>query len=152
MALRDNRMAADGPAGAGGPAPIGRPALDGRSIGELLRDLANDTTRLIRDEIALARAEIQGKVAQAGRGAAMIGAGGVLAIPALVLILAGIAILLANWMPPSVAALLVGVVTAAVAGLLAWMGLKSIQATSLTPERTTVNLKRDVHLVQEKVS
>jgi len=46
----------------------------------------------------------------------------------------------------------VGVVTAAVAGLLAWMGLKSIQATSLTPERTTANLKRDVHLVQEKVS
>src|SRR4051812_50081398 len=108
MALRDNRMAAGG-----GPAPTGRPGLDGRSIGELLRDLANDTTRLIRDEIALARAEIQGKVAQAGRGAAMIGAGGVLAIPALVLILAGVAILLAHWMPPPGAALLGGVVTAA---------------------------------------
>ena len=152
MALRDNRMAAGGPAGAGGPAPNGRPALDGRSIGELLRDLANDTTRLIRDEIALARTEMQDKVRQAGAGAAMIAAGGVLAIPALVLILAGIAILLANWMPPWVAALVVGVVTVAVAGILAWMGLKSIQSTSLTPERTTENLKRDVHLVQEKVS
>ena len=152
MALRDNRMAPGGPAGAGGPAPNGRPAPDGRSIGELVRDLANDTTRLIRDEIALARTEMQDKIGQAGRGAAMIGAGGVLAIPALVLILAGIAILLANWMPPWVAALVVGVVAVAAAGLLAWMGLKSIKATSLAPERTTANLKRDVHLVQEKVS
>jgi len=152
MALRDNRVAAGGPAGAGGPAPNGRPALDGRSIGELLRDLANDTTRLIRDEIALARTEMQDKVRQAGTGAAMIGAGGVLAIPALVLILAGIAILLANWMPPWVAALVVGVVAAAVAGILAWMGLRSIKSTGLAPERTAANLKRDVHLVQEKVS
>jgi len=152
MALRDNRMAADGPAGAGGPAPVGRPALDGRSTGELLRDLANDTTRLIRDEIALARTEMQDKVRQASTGAAMIGAGGVLAIPALVLILAGIAILLANWMPPWVAALVVGVVTVAVAGILAWMGLRSIKSTGLAPERTAANLKRDVHLVQEKVS
>jgi hypothetical protein len=76
----------------------------------------------------------------------------VLAIPALVLILAGIAILLANWMPPWVAALVVGVVAVAVAGILAWMGLRSIKATSLAPERTAANLKRDVHLVQEKVS
>src|SRR4051812_28424647 len=136
MALRDNRMAAGG-----GPAPNGRPALDGRSIGELLRDLANDTTRLIRDEIALARAELQGKVAQAGRGAAMIGAGGVLAIPALVLILAGIAILLANWMPPSVAALVGGVVTAAGARLPARAGPKSIPATPPTPQRPTPNPK-----------
>ena len=146
MALRDNRMAPDD------RAPNGRPAADARSIGELLRDLANDTTRLVRDEIALARTEIQDKVKTLGTGAAMIGAGGVLAIPALVMILAGIAILLANWMPPWVAALVVGVVAVAVAGILAWMGLKDLSATRLAPERTAANLRRDAHLVQEKVS
>ena len=35
---------------------------------------------------------------------------------------------------------------------LAWMGLRRIKSTSLAPERTAANLKRDVHLVQEKVS
>jgi Putative Actinobacterial Holin-X, holin superfamily III len=146
MALRDNRPAA------GGPPPDGPPAADNRSLGELLRDLANDTTRLIRDEIALARTEILDKVRQAGTGAAMIGAGAVLAIPALVLVLAGIAVLLAKVMPPWVACLVVGIVTLAIAGLLAWMGLRNLSATSLAPERTAASLRRDAHLVQEKVS
>jgi hypothetical protein len=139
MTLREGR------AGAGGTGEV-------RSVGELLRDLANDSTRLVRDEIALARAEATEKVKQAGAAVAMIAAGGVLAIPALVMILFGIAALLGKVMPDWVAALLVGAVVAVAAGLLARKGINDLSANRLTPERTAANIKRDVNLVQEKVS
>jgi hypothetical protein len=106
----------------------------------------------VRDEIALARAEATEKVKQAGAAVAMIAAGGVLAIPALVMILFGIAALLGKVMPDWVAALLVGAVVAVAAGLLARKGINDLSANRLTPERTAANIKRDVNLVQEKVS
>jgi hypothetical protein len=146
MTLHEGRV---GPAGPGGAAGGGG---EGRSIGELLRDLANDSTRLVRDEIALARAEATEKVRQAGAAVAMIAAGGVLAIPALVIVLYAIVLLLSNYMRDWIAGLLVGLVVAAVAGLLARKGINDLSAGRLAPERTTANIKRDVHLVQEKVS
>jgi UPF0716 family protein affecting phage T7 exclusion len=150
MTLHEGRLGegrAAGPAGTGGAA-----GGDGRSIGELLRDLANDSTRLVRDEIALARAEATEKAKQAGAAVAMIAAGGVLAIPAFVVILHAIVLLLSNFMRDWIAGLLVGLVVAAVAALLARKGVNDLSANRLAPERTAANIKRDVHLVQEKVS
>jgi hypothetical protein len=152
MTLHEGRVGGAGrpaPSGGGGGAAGGG---DGRSIGELLRDLANDSTRLVRDEIALARAEATEKLRQAGAAVAMIAAGGVLAIPALVIILIAVVALLDEFMPAWVAGLIVGGVVALAAYLLARKGLNDLSANRLTPERTTANIKRDVHLVQEKVS
>lgn len=146
MTLREGRVGDGGGIGAGGAA--GEP----RSVGELLRDLANDSTRLVRDEIALARAEATEKAKQIGAAVAMIAAGGVLAIPALVTILIGIVALLDEVIPDWAAALVVGAIVAVVAGLLARKGINDLSAGRLAPERTTANIKRDVHLVQEKVS
>jgi apolipoprotein N-acyltransferase len=83
---------------------------------------------------------------------AMIAAGGVLAIPAFVVILHAIVLLLSNFMRDWIAGLLVGLVVAAVAALLARKGVNDLSANRLAPERTAANIKRDVHLVQEKVS
>jgi uncharacterized membrane protein YqjE len=130
----------------------GRAGAESRSIGELLRDLANDSTRLVRDELTLAKTEAQEKVSQVGSAVAMMAIGAVLAIPALVLILQAVVTVLSNFMWDWVAMLLVGVVIALVGYLLVRKGQNDLSAGKLAPERTAANLRRDVRLVQEKVS
>jgi uncharacterized membrane protein YqjE len=130
----------------------GRAGAESRSIGELLRDLANDSTRLVRDEITLARTEAQEKVRQVGGAVAMMAIGGVLAIPAIVLLLQAVVTLLSNFMYDWVAMLLVGIVVAVIGYLLVRKGQNDLSASRLAPERTAANLRRDVNLVQEKVS
>jgi uncharacterized membrane protein len=130
----------------------GRAGAESRSIGELLRDLANDSTRLVRDELTLAKTEAQEKVSQVGAAVAMMAVGAVLAIPALVLILQAVVTVLSNFMWDWVAMLLVGVVIALVGYLLVRKGQNDLSAGKLAPERTAANLRRDVRLVQEKVS
>lgn len=125
---------------------------DPRGIGELLRDLASDGTRLVRDEIALARSEAQEKARQVGVAVGMIAAGAVLAIPAIVLVLQAVVKLLAVYMPEWVAALLVGVVVGLVGYLLVRKGQASLSGSRLAPERTAASLRRDVDLVQGRVS
>jgi uncharacterized membrane protein len=130
----------------------GRAGAESRSIGELLRDLANDSTRLVRDELTLAKTEAQAKVSQVGAAVAMMAIGAVLAIPALVLILQAVVTVLSNFMWDWVAMLLVGIVIALVGYLLVRKGQNDLSAGRLAPERTAANLRRDVRLVQEKVS
>jgi cation transport ATPase len=130
----------------------GRAGAESRSIGELLRDLANDSTRLVRDELTLAKTEAQEKVSQVGSAVAMMAIGAVLAIPALVLILQAVVTVLSNFMWDWVAMLLVGIVIALVGYLLVRKGQNDLSAGRLAPERTAANLRRDVRLVQEKVS
>lgn len=128
-------------------------AQEPRSIGELLRDLANDTTRLVRDEIALARTEATDKAKQAGVAVGMMAAGAVLAIPALIFLLQTVVEALdAAGLPRWAATLIVGLVLAIGAFVLVKIGQGKLSASSLTPERTAQNLKRDAGLVQEKVS
>jgi hypothetical protein len=128
-------------------------AQEPRSIGELLRDLANDTTRLVRDEIALARTEATDKAKQAGVAVGMMAAGAVLAIPALIFLLQTVVEALdAAGLPRWAATLIVGLVLAIGAFVLVKIGQGKLSASSLTPERTAQNLKRDASLVQEKVS
>jgi uncharacterized membrane protein YqjE len=130
----------------------GRAGAESRSIGELLRDLANDSTRLVRDELTLAKTEAQEKVSQVGSAVAMMAIVAVLAIPALVLILQAVVTVLSNFMYDWVAMLLVGIVIALVGYLLVRKGQNDLSAGRLAPERTAANLRRDVRLVQEKVS
>ena len=130
----------------------GRAGAESRSIDELLRDLANDSTRLVRDEITLARTEAQEKVRQVGGAVAMMAIGGVLAIPAIVLLLQAVVPLLSNFMNDWGAMLLVGIVVAVIGYLLVRKGQNDLSASRLAPERTAANLRRDVNLVQEKVS
>lgn len=151
MALPGDRPA---PPPLGGRPMAGGPGGEGqqRSLGELFRDLANDSTRLVRDEIALARAEAGAKARQAGVAVAMMAAGAVLAIPAILLVLQAIVTLLSNFMYDWVAMLLMAALLGLAAFLLVRKGQADLSADRLSPDRTVANLKRDVSLVQEKVS
>ena len=62
-----------------------------RSIPELFSEAVGQLAKLIGNEFALARAELSEKAGQAGRAAAMMGAGAVIMIPALVMLLFAVA-------------------------------------------------------------
>lgn len=127
----------------------------GRSIGQLLRDLASESADLVRAEIALAKAELSEKAAQAAGGAGMLVAGGLIAFAGLLVLLDAavyaLARLLGTESLPALAALIVGVLTVAVGGILIRRGRASLKPHNLAPERTAQSLKRDRQFVKEQM-
>ena len=116
-----------------------------RPVGELLKQLANETTTLVRQELELAKAEMREKAGKAGPGVGMWGAAGVVALVALGSLTAFLILALDGVMPNWLAALIVGLVYSAIAGLLYVRGKKRVEeAGSPVPEQTIETLKEDV--------
>ena len=116
-----------------------------RSVGELLKQLANETTTLMRQELELAKAEMREKAGKAGPGFGMWGAAGAMALLALGSLTAFLILALDGAMPNWLAALIVGLVYAAIAGLLYLRGKRKVdEAGSPVPEQAIETLKEDV--------
>ena len=116
-----------------------------RPIGELLKQLSEETTTLVRQELELAKAEFSQKGKQAGVGAGLLGAGGIVGLLALGALTATLILLLATFLEPWIAALIVTVVYGAIAGVLALTGKGRVQeATPPMPEQTVETVKEDV--------
>ena len=116
-----------------------------RSVGELLKQLANETTTLMRQELELAKAEMREKAGKAGPGFGMWGAAGAMALLALGSLTAFLILALDGAMPNWLAALIVALVYAAIAGLLYLRGKRKVdEAGSPVPEQTIETLKEDV--------
>ena len=121
------------------------PALREQSIAALVKDLANETSTLVRQEIDLAKAEMAERARLAGKGAGMLAGGAVVALLALGALTACLIAALDLAMPTWLAALIVTVVYAAIAGALAQVGRKQVQeATPPVPEETIESVKEDV--------
>lgn len=119
--------------------------LRDRSLGELLKQLSEETTRLVHQELELAKAELAQKGRQAGLGAGLFGAAGVIGFLALAALTTCIILLLDAAMPAWLAALIVAAVYAAVAAVLAMRGRAKVkQATPPVPEQTVETVKEDV--------
>jgi len=121
-----------------------------RSLGELLGDLARETGLLVRNEVALAKTEMSQKASHISKHAGIIGAGGALAYAGLLAIIAGIIVLLDTWLPLWGAALLVGIILAAIGGAMAMNGVNSLKKESLAPEKTIDTLKEDVEWAKQQ--
>jgi hypothetical protein len=116
-----------------------------RPVGELLGELAEQTSTLVRQELALARAELMDKGRTAGLGVGLIGGGGGLALFAFGALTASLILLLDKLMAAWLAALLIAVVYAAVAAVLALRGKERIEeSTPPVPEQTVETLKEDM--------
>jgi Putative Actinobacterial Holin-X, holin superfamily III len=116
-----------------------------RPLGELLKQLSEETTRLVRQEIELAKAELTQKGRQAGMGAGLFGAAGAIGFLALAALTTCFILALDAVMPAWLAALLVAVVYAAVAAVLALRGRAKVkQAVPPVPEQTIETVKEDV--------
>jgi Putative Actinobacterial Holin-X, holin superfamily III len=116
-----------------------------RPLPELLRQLSEETTLLLKQEIELAKAEFSEKGRQAGQGAGLLGTAGVIGLGAVGALTACFILALNAVMPAWLAALIVAVVYGAVAGILALQGRNRIkQAVPPVPEQTVETLKEDV--------
>jgi uncharacterized membrane protein YqjE len=115
------------------------------STGELFKQLSEQTSTLVRQEVDLAKAELQEKGKRAGVGAGMFGAAGIAGYTGLLAVTAALILLLNEAMDAWIAALIVGVVYLAVAGVAALMGRDRIrEAAPAVPEQTVETVKEDV--------
>lgn len=115
-----------------------------QSIGDLLKQLSQETTTLVRKELELAKAEVTEKGKKAGMGAGMFGGAGVAGLLALGSLTAFLIALLATAMEVWIAALIVTVLWAAVAGVLALIGRNKVQEATPPVEQTVETIKEDV--------
>lgn len=115
-----------------------------KSIPELLSDILAQLAKLIGNEFDLAKAELSSKAGQATRAVAMIGAGAVIMIPALVLLLfsAAAALTHAGFSEP-IAYLITGGGAAVLAGVLIGVGISRMSGDALKPSVTLDQLQRD---------
>lgn len=121
------------------------------STGELVAQLSEQTSRLIRDELRLAQLELTAKGKRAGAGAGLFGGAGMFALYGVGCLIAAAILGLAGPVPDWLAALIVGVVLLAVAGIAAIIGKREISsATPPVPEEAVAGLKQDVQTLNPR--
>ena len=118
--------------------------LRDRSIGDLLKQLSQETATLARKEVELARAEITQNAKQAGVGAGMFGGAGIAGLLALGSLTACLIALLSTAMEVWIAALIVTVLWSVIAGVLALIGRNKVQEATPPVEQTVDSIKEDV--------
>lgn len=126
-----------------------------RSVGTLLRELADGSATLVRDEITLARLEVTGILRSVGVGTAFVAGGGVLALLGTLALLTGIILLSGDqWLRDRywLAALLVTVLTGAVAFWFAKRGTSLLSPSTLAPDQTVATLKEDKEWLKRQLT
>ncbi|HYE62839.1 MAG TPA: phage holin family protein [Phycisphaerales bacterium] len=132
-----------------------------QSIPAMLKELTTGMGSLLRNEVALAKAEMREKASVFTKNAVSVAVGGVIALAGSIILLHAFVAALSSifdaadvsprvysWLSP----LIVSLVVLGVAGLLIKKGLDRIKCASLTPERTAQSLKETGEWVKEKVS
>jgi hypothetical protein len=120
--------------------------------GDLVRQLSEQVSTLVRDELALARLELVEKGKRAGIGVGLFGGAGMFAWYGFGALIATAILALALAMPAWLAALIVAVVLFAVAGVLALVGKKEVsQAAPPMPTEAVASTKADVQTIKAAV-
>jgi uncharacterized membrane protein YqjE len=125
---------------------------DERPVAELLKELSEQTSTLVRQEVELAKLELTEKGKQAGIGAGLFGGAGLAGLLALGALTACLIAALATGMDFWLAALIVAIAYAAVAAVLAVMGRrKTREATPPAPEQAIESTKEDVQWAKTRM-
>lgn len=129
-----------------------RAGLDEQSIAELVRRLTEQSTELARKEVELAKAEVTAKGKRLGVGAGEFGAAALLGLLALGALTATLILALSTFLEGWIAALIVTVVYAAIAGILALSGKKQVeQGSPPVPEQAIASTKQDIDAAKRGV-
>ena len=136
-----------------------REAREERSIGQLLKDLRDDTTTLLRQEVELAKAEMTEKAARAGRNLGSVAIGGAVAFLGAIALLgfavAGLTSLFSQLMSPGVAVwlapLIVGAVLALVGYSMIKKSLETLKRESIAPTKTTQSLQENKEWLKARI-
>ena len=124
---------------------MARPEAGDQPVGELVKQLSEQATRLARQEVELARAELSAKGRRAGLGAGMFGGAGLIGLFALGALTAGLVLVLATVLKAWLAAFIVAAGYALLAGILALIGRARVkEATPPIPEQAGESVKEDV--------
>jgi len=116
-----------------------------RPLPELLKQLSQETTQLLRQEIELAKAEVSEKGRKASVGAGLFGGAGAVGLLAAGALTACFILALSELLHPAVAALLVAVVYGAIAAVLTLQGRQKVkEASPPVPEQTIETMKEDL--------
>ena len=128
-----------------------RNTQDDQQIGDLVRQLSEQTSSLVRKELQLAQLEMTEKGKRAVIGAGLFGAAGVVALFGVGAVIAAVILLLSTAVAAWLSALIVAVVLLAASGIAALIGKKQVQqAVPPQPEQAIQSTKRDVDHVKEK--
>ena len=122
-----------------------------RSLGELFSELASETTRLVRQEVLLAKIELGQKASTVGKRVGLIAVGGAVAYAGLLAVIAAVVLLIAHFMPVWLAALIVGVVVMGAGYFLIQQHLNALKNADLTPRATIETLKQDKQWAREQI-
>ena len=123
---------------------------DSRSIPELISGVVTNLQNIVRSEIQLAKTEMREEAVTAGKGAGMLLAGALIAFYALGLFLLAAVYALGSTMSDWLAALIVGLVVAAVAGALIMIGKSRLEDFNPKPEQTIDSVKEDIEWVKQQ--
>lgn len=137
------------------------PERHDESLTTLLKDLRDESTALLREEVALAKQEMSEKVSTVGNNAAQLVAGGLIAYAGAVVLFLALAVgvyglliaaevshMTAGWLAP----LIVGGVLTALGYGMVKKAISTLQHTSATPERTVESVKHNAQWAKEKVT
>jgi hypothetical protein len=126
-------------------------SMENRSLSDLFGKLANETSNLVRQEVALAKVEVAQSAREVGKNVANLIIGGAIAYASLLAIIAALIMLLGRVIPEWGAALLVGVLIGGVAWLLIGRALAALQQTEMTPRKTVETLKEDAAWMKQQI-
>jgi len=132
-----------GPASGGMGTPTtasGRPDVENASVGQLFGELAKDLSTLMRQEVALAKAELQTEAKKAGKGAGMMAVAALAGFLTVLFLSNALWWALENVMDAGLAALIVAVLWGIVGAVAFSMGKKKLQQVNPKPERTVDTL------------
>ena len=123
-----------------------------RPLASLFTDLISEVTQLFQAEIRLVRAEMNEKVSRVANSGALIGAGAVVILPAVfILLLAIVRWLEVAGLPEHWGLLIVGVGVAALGAILLMKGINNLKDSALVPRRTIEQVQADFSVAREHV-
>ncbi len=121
------------------------------SLGDLFTELASETGTLIRQEVSLAQAEITQKATKAGKNIGFLAVGGAVAYIAALAFTAAVILLLAQFIPAWLSALLVGAVIGILAYFMVTSALTELRKTEPLPQNSIESLKEDAKWLKNEI-
>lgn len=133
---------------------------DTLSTGQLLRELSRETSKLLRQEVDLAKAEMSEKVAKASRHAAYLAIGGFVAYAGFLALVATAIIALTEglgratglWVAMWLSPLIIGVVVAIIGYVLIRKAVATFQSETIVPEKTVDTMRENKEWLEHKMA
>jgi hypothetical protein len=125
---------------------------DERSLGDLISELATETSTLVRQEVALAQVELTNKAVIVGKNVGFLAVGGAVGYAAFLTILAAVVVILSYVVPLWAAALVVGIIVGVTAYFLISSSLAELKRAELTPRETVESIKEDAQWLRDQMT